>query len=87
MKGRIQNILVMTFAAKRANGSLAPAYARYIGKTGSNFLSNAWRADGVSSVNGAYIQPLSFLGRMGSNAFSPIFGPISENTYFTGNIE
>jgi hypothetical protein len=27
VKGRIQNILVMTFAAKRANGNLAPAYA------------------------------------------------------------
>jgi len=71
VKGRIQNILVMTFAARRADGSLAPAYARYIGKTGSNFHSNTWRAGSVSSVNDACVRTiLGFLGRMGSNAFA-----------------
>jgi len=71
VKRRIQNILVMTFAARRADGSLAPAYARYIGKTGSNFLSNTWRAGSVSSVNDACVRTiLGFVGRMGSNAFA-----------------
>ncbi len=71
VKSRIQNILVMTFAARRADGSLAPAYARYIGKTGSNFLSNTWRAGSVSSVNDACVRTiLGFVGRMGSNAFA-----------------
>ena len=82
VKGRIQNILVMTFAAKRANGNLAPAYARYIGKTGSNFLSNAWRADGVSSVNDACVRTtLGFLGRMGSNAFAEFWPDVRKHIF------
>ena len=44
-KGRIKNVMVMTFAARQADGTLAPAYARYIGNAGNNFLSNTWRAD------------------------------------------
>jgi hypothetical protein len=71
VKDRIQNIVVMTFAARQANGSLAPAYARYIGKTGGNFVSNTWRADSVSSVNDACVRTiLGFVGRMSSNAFA-----------------
>jgi hypothetical protein len=73
---------VMTFAAKRANGNLAPAYARYIGKTGSNFLSNAWRADGVSSVNDACVRTtLGFLGRMGSNAFAEFWPDVRKHIF------
>jgi hypothetical protein len=71
VKDRIQNIVVMTFAARQANGSLAPAYARYIGKTGGNFVSNTWRADSVSSANDACVRTiLGFVGRMSSNAFA-----------------
>lgn len=40
VKGRIQNIVVLTFAARQGDGSLGRAYPRYIGKTGGNFLSN-----------------------------------------------
>ena len=44
-KGRVKNVVVMTFAARRRyDGSLAPAYARYLGNAGNNFLSNTWRA-------------------------------------------
>ena len=42
-KERIKNVIVMTFAARRADGNLAPAYARYLGTAGNNFLSNTWR--------------------------------------------
>ena len=59
------------FAARRTNGDLAPAYARYIGITGNNFLSNTWRPDSVSDVNDACIRTvLGFVGRVSSNAFA-----------------
>jgi len=70
-KNRVKNIVVMTFAARRTDGDLAPAYARYIGKTGSNFLSNTWRPDSVADWNDACIRTvLGFVGRMSSNAFA-----------------
>lgn len=70
-KGRVKNIIVMTFAARRADGNLAPAYARYLGTAGNNFLSNTWRPDSQSSVSDACVRTLlGFAGRMGSNAFA-----------------
>lgn len=70
-KGRIRNIVVMTFAARRADGSVAPAYARFMGNAGNNFLSNSWRTDSESSVGDACVRTLlGVAGRMGSNAFA-----------------
>ena len=62
----------MTFAARRADGNLAPAYARYLGNAGNNFLSNTWRPDSAIRrrrrlrANRCWASP----GRMGSNAFA-----------------
>ena len=71
LKQRVKNIIVMTFAARRTEGNLAPAYARYIGTAGNNFLSNTWRADSQSSVSDACFRTLlGFAGRMGGNAFA-----------------
>jgi hypothetical protein len=82
VKGRIRNIVVMTFAARRADGSLAPAYARYIGKTGGNFLSNTWRADGAASLNDACVRTaFGFLGRMGSNAFAEFWPDVRKHIF------
>ena len=64
-KGRIKNVIVMTFAARRADGNLAPAYARYIGTAGNNFLSNTWRADSQSGVGDACVRTL--LGLRGTD--------------------
>jgi hypothetical protein len=47
--GRFKHALKMTFMARRSDGNLAPAYARYIGYVGSNAISDAWRPD--SQVN------------------------------------
>jgi hypothetical protein len=70
-KGRLKNIVVMTFAARRADGSLAPAYARYVGNVGNNFLSNTWRADSESGAGDACVRIfLGLAGKMGSNAFA-----------------
>lgn len=70
-KGRVKNILVMTFAARRPDGNLAPAYARFVGNVGNNFLSNTWRAESDSSVGDACFRvAVGVLGKMGGNAFS-----------------
>jgi hypothetical protein len=81
-KGRIKNVVVMTFAARRADGNLAPAYARYMGISGNNFLSNTWRADSESSVSSACLRTaLGFAGRMGGNAFAEFWPTVTQHVF------
>lgn len=66
--GRIRNVIKMTFVAYRGDGRLAPAYARYIGISGSNLLANSWRAHSEANLHDAALRTLAgFLSRMGSN--------------------
>jgi hypothetical protein len=82
VKGRIKNVIVMTFVARRADGELAPAYARYIGTSGNNFISNAWRADSESGVSDACVRTaLGFAGRMGSNAFAEFWPTVTKHLF------
>lgn len=70
-KGRLKNVVAMTFAARQSDGNLAPAYARYLGNAGNNFLSNTWRTDSESGVGDACVRILlGFAGKMGSNAWA-----------------
>ncbi|HXM98736.1 MAG TPA: hypothetical protein VN982_09700 [Candidatus Dormibacteraeota bacterium] len=72
---RIGNVIVKTFLARRRDGHFAPAYARFVGIPGNNFLANTWRADSEANVSSALIRTLiGFAGRMADNAwqeFSP----------------
>jgi hypothetical protein len=78
-KGRIKNVVVMTFVARQDEGTNALAYARYIGITGNNFLSNTWRADSESGVGDACLRTaLGFAGRMGSNAFAEFWPSVTQ---------
>jgi hypothetical protein len=80
VKGRIKNIVVMTFAARRADGALAPAYARYAATAGNNFLSNTWRADSEAGVGDACVRTaLGFAGRMGGNAFAEFWPTLTKH--------
>jgi hypothetical protein len=82
VKGRIKNVIVMTFVARRAGGELAPAYARYIATSGNNFISNAWRADSESSVGNACLRTaLGFAGRVGSNAFAEFWPTLTKHLF------
>jgi hypothetical protein len=83
-KGRLKNVVVMTFAARQPDGDLVPAYARYLGNVGNNFLSNAWRADSESGTGDAWVRVLlGFAGKMGSNAFAE-FWPDMRKLVFHG---
>ncbi|HXM96709.1 MAG TPA: hypothetical protein VOA64_21020 [Candidatus Dormibacteraeota bacterium] len=67
---RLRNIAVLTFMARRPDGHLAPAYARYLAIPGNNFLSLTWRADSEATTNAALTRTiLGFAARMGSNTF------------------
>jgi len=67
---RVKNVVVMTFAARYPEGNLGPAYARYIAKAGSNFLSNTWRAPSESSTNDALSRmAFSYVSKLAANAF------------------
>jgi hypothetical protein len=82
VKGRIKNVIVMTFAARQADGELAPAYARYVGISGNNFISNNWRADSESGLGDACLRTaLGFAGRMGSNAFAEFWPTLSKHLF------
>lgn len=81
-KGRIKNVVVMTFAARQPDGDLAPAYARHVGNVGGNFLSNAWRADSHSGVGDAFRRAaLGIAGKMGSNAFAEFWPSIRKHLF------
>lgn len=82
LRGRIKNVVVMTFVARRAGGHLAPAYARYIGISSNNFLSNTWRADSESGVGDACLRTaLGFAGRMGGNAFAEFWPAVNRHLF------
>jgi hypothetical protein len=74
---RVQNIINMTFMARRPDSKYVPAYARYIGVSGNNVLSNTWRADSEADAQHAAVRTLlGFAGRMGSNAFQEFWPDI-----------
>ena len=59
-----------TFLAQNRDGEIVPAYARYAGIAGSNFLSNTWRPDSEANTSHAVARiGLGFVGRMSSNLF------------------
>jgi len=67
---RLLHAATMVFIARRADGSQAPAIARYSGIIGNNFISNSWRVSSESSVSAALTRSaLGFAGRFASNVF------------------
>jgi len=67
---RLRQVVVMTFAARRRDGHLEPAYARYIAIPGNNFLSNTWRADSEATTNAALTRTAwGFVARLADNAY------------------
>jgi hypothetical protein len=82
VKGRIKNVIAMTVVARQDDGTMAPAYARYIGTSGNNFLSNTWRADSESGVGDACLRTaLGFAGRMGGNAFAEFWPTVTKHLF------
>jgi hypothetical protein len=67
---RFKHVMLTTFLAPHRDGRYYPAYARYAGIVGNNFLSNTWRADSVATTNRALARcGWGILSRMESQAF------------------
>ena len=79
---RTGHIVKMTFMARNRDGRDQPAYARYVAIGGSNFLSNAWRADSDATVRHAGIRiGLGFLGRLGVNTYYEFWPDIKDRFF------
>ena len=71
---RVKNIVDLTFRAYQADGERHPAYARFLGTFGNNFLSNTWRAQSDADWQHALIRSGEGLAsRALSNAVSEFF--------------
>ena len=78
--GRVKHAFVMTFAAYRPDGKLAPAYARFVAIPANNFISNSWRADSEANTSNALARTgWGFLGRLGSNTFAEFWPTVQRH--------
>jgi hypothetical protein len=81
-KSRLGHIVQWTVVAPNRNGDLMPAYARFIGISGSSLISNAWREPSDTSASHTLGRiGFGLLGRMGSNAFDE-FWPDTKRKLF-----
>ena len=79
VKGRLTNIVKLTFMAYNRNGEIVPAYGRYISIPTNSFVSNLWRPDSHATVEKAlYRIPLSFLDRLISNSISEFWPDLTK---------
>jgi hypothetical protein len=75
---RLGHVMKMTVMAQNRDGLERPAYARFVAISGTNFLSNTWRADSEASVGHAGTRTLlGFLGRMSGNAFQEFWPSVT----------
>jgi hypothetical protein len=79
---RIRHAAKMTVLANRADGSVGPAYARYAGVTGSNFLSNTWRVESDSTTGAALKRTgFGFAGKFISNVFDEFWPDVRRKVF------
>lgn len=79
---RLGHIVKWTFVAPGKDGSLHPAYARYLGVAGNNFLSNEWREPSEADTSHALERTaLGFLGKMAGNTWDE-FWPDAKKKLF-----
>jgi hypothetical protein len=81
-KARLLSVAKQTFYARRNDASFDPAYARFIGVFGNNFLSNTWRVQSEANNHDAAIRSLEGLGgRMASNAFEEFWPDLKSRVF------
>ena len=79
---RTRYVIRTTFLAPHADGRWHPAYARFAGDLGNNFLSNSWRADSESKTSSAVVRSVwGIVGRMGSQAFAEFLPDVRKKLF------
>jgi hypothetical protein len=71
-----------TFLAPGRDGRWHPAYARYAGNVGNNFLSNTWRVESENSAGDAALRCVwGITGKMAGNAFSEFWPDVKKHIF------
>ena len=83
---RVTNVVRLSFAARAANGSFGPAYARYMAVFGANFLSNRWRANSEANKHDALLRSAEgFGGILADNAFEEFWPDVKRRLFHEHN--
>jgi hypothetical protein len=83
---RLGHAAKMTFLAQGRDGTVMPAYARYVAISGSNFISNSWRAPGDDTAGNAAVRiGLGFFGTFGGNTFDEFWPDVKHKLFHRGS--
>lgn len=81
-KSRVANVATLTFLARNESGRSEPAYARYLGIIGGNFLSNSWRVHSQANAQAALVgASVGLAGRMAANAFQEFWPDVKRYVF------
>jgi hypothetical protein len=81
-RGHFGHAIKMTFMADRTDGTVAPAYARFIAYAGSNAISDAWRPDSQVNVESTMVRiGERFAGKMLGNLFKEYWPTMKQHTF------
>jgi hypothetical protein len=81
-KKRVKYVLLSSFLAPAPDGRWRPAYARFAGNIGNNFLSNTWRVPSDSTTGKASVRCVyGVLGELGGNAFEEFWPDIRKKIF------
>lgn len=79
---RVKYVIRTTFVAPHRDGTWHPAYARYAGNVGNNFLSNTWRERSENGAGSAVVRCLlGVVGRMSGNAFAEFWPDVKKRVW------
>lgn len=79
---RMEHVMLTTFLAPHRDGRWYPAYARFAGIVGNNFLSNTWRADSAATTNRALARcGWGILARLDSQAFQEFWPDVRKKIF------
>lgn len=81
-KSRVANVATLTFLARNRSARSEPAYARYLGIVGGNFLSNSWRVHSEANAQAALVRASEgFAGRMATNGFQEFWPDVKGRVF------
>ena len=79
---RVKYVISSAFAAPDRNGRFRPAYARFAGNVGNNFLSNTWRADSEANASSAALRCLyGVLEEMGDHGLTEFWPDVRKRVW------
>ena len=79
---RVRYVIKASFMAPYRDGQWHPAYARYIGIVGNNFLSNTWRVPSESTPEKATVRSVyGVAAEIGSNALMEFWPDVEKKVF------